>query len=518
MRFFFLISLYATSLCGINHCVVWHPIMGADLATSGAFISSMTTDDSNYTAFSLPAGVGDNDSFSISNDHELFVGGTALSVGSYNLTIWVSDGGTGIYEHTQTVEIIAGASLPKVSSSYATTFALAQDGTLYSWGSGNSGQAGQGSFAHVYSPTAFASSTFGNEEIVDVVGLGWSAYVLTRPGNVYSFGWAGPGTLGLGDSGSVSTPTLITTTVAGKRIVRIGGNERVGALLEENGTVYVSGANNDNGLGLEYGTVDVPTLLPSTEPDSTSGALHGKLVVEFSRSRFSFFLLCADGSFYGFGRNEAGEMGLGDTTPRYTPTLIRSNVEKAFAGLSLTCYLLDNLDDLYISGSGAQGQRGTGGTTNTTSFVSLDIASKTTKFLNCGHHGVIAIMSDGTFYGFGTNSYTHVADSVDNPVLSPVQETRSFSGAIRQVALGQNTAHLLFSDGQLYSIGQNNAGQIGDGTSVNATTHGVILDLGDVVDLEYRTLPSQSLATEVLRATFAITWSSYAMEGVEAFL
>lgn len=509
---FGIFTLMSAPLWGINHCIVWHQVMGSTNATPGAFISTMASDDSAYTLFSLPSGQGDNDQFSITNSKELHVGSSSLSVGSYDLVIHISDGGSGLYQHECTINVVAGVSLPKISAGFYHNLLLAQDGKVYAWGDGDSGAIG---FAgDRYAPTHL--DAFGSEEVIDVAAHGWNSSFLTRSGQVYATGWNSNGLLGFGDTTTRLTPEVVSPNISGKRIVRIIGNTQASLFLEDNGALYGAGASQYNGF--PNGQRNSPEWITSTGPLATSGVFLGKLIIGFGKTRYSMLVLCADGTMFGWG-NSQGELGLGNKTRQINPVYIRNGIKRLFHSLSDTTYIVDSSDTLLVAGEGGNGQTGLGSTTDQTTHVELNIAGKTVHQINTGFHGVIAIMTDGSVYGWGTNSSRQVSRVASNTLFTPQLETTNFNGTPLGVGVGQVHSCLITSTGKIYGVGSNSTGQVGDNSTTDRTSHRLLsLDIGDVASITGEVYPSQTSVIEITTSSFNVTWNTYQLTGLEELL
>ena len=76
----------------------------------------------------------------------------------------------------------------------------------------------------------------------------------------------------------------------------------------------------------------------------------------------------ADGKCYGFGRNDKGQLGVGDSISRNRPTLIKAlesvNIKKAAIGKTHTLFLSES-GEVWVAGSNSFGQLGIGKVSDT---------------------------------------------------------------------------------------------------------------------------------------------------------
>lgn len=153
----------------------------------------------------------------------------------------------------------------------------------------------------------------------------------------------------------------------------------------------------------------------------------------------------ADERLYAFG----WALGTGGTTFYFNPTLIKSGVSRFFLYDYDTGFVLTSSNTLEVTGEGDYGPTGLGNDQDLTDQdVTLDIAGKTCNQLNAGYNSTLALMTDGTLYGFGRNNDLEAARTAGQK-LSPVLETKSFNDLLRAVRIGQGHSLILTSTGSL---------------------------------------------------------------------
>jgi alpha-tubulin suppressor-like RCC1 family protein len=158
------------------------------------------------------------------------------------------------------------------------------------------------------------------------------------------------------------------------------------------------------------------------------------------------------GAAYGWGSNEAGQLGSPPGGGFLTPTQIGAAYDWTAidAGAGHTVAIKTD-GTLWAWGWNHYGQLGDG--TTATSSTPVQIGSATNwRTIAAGHEHTMAIRDDGTMWAWG-NAYGH----------SPVQVGAGHTW--RTVAAGLSHNLAIRTDGTLWAWGWNGYGQLGDGTS-----------------------------------------------------
>jgi hypothetical protein len=114
--------------------------------------------------------------------------------------------------------------------------------------------------------------------------------------------------------------------------------------------------------------------------------------------------ICLDTSrqAYAWGRNEDGQLGLGDTTNRYNPTLIESvkgRVKSGACGPNHTL-LYTTLGELYVTGRNDNAQLGNGNTSSKNSFQVVE-SLRDVVSVSAGRDFSCAVVESGNVYTWG---------------------------------------------------------------------------------------------------------------------
>ena len=218
-------------------------------------------------------------------------------------------------------------------------------------------------------------------------------------------------------------------------------------IIRSDGSVWGTGNNERGQLGIT-GAVNQP------KPVNMFG--HAKALA--LGQSFSLALK-QDGTVWATGNNYSG--ALGDLTNDDASTFhqVAQNTKSIAAGYVHSA-LIKQDGTLWTAGDNRGGQLGDGTQENRTMFLSVasDVAS-----VSAGGWHTCYITNGGALYGFGYNSSGQLGDGSTAMRTRPMQILDS---AIA-VACGAYHTMILKTDGTLWATGNNEHGQLGDGTTTN---------------------------------------------------
>jgi len=183
-----------------------------------------------------------------------------------------------------------------------------------------------------------------------VAAGGYHSLVVTSTNEVFSFGSNIHGQLGLGGIKGKRIPTKIPSI----RAKEVSAGTFHSLLIDLEGSVWVFGSNESGQLGISptvYSQINRPQKVFELKAVSVSAGYKHSM------------LLDPDGDVWVFGDNESGQLGLGDSIPRDTPTKVPFRGKaKAISAGGKHSLILDTEGTVWAFGRNGRGQLGLGDT------------------------------------------------------------------------------------------------------------------------------------------------------------
>ena len=206
------------------------------------------------------------------------------------------------------------------------------------------------------------------------------------------------------------------------------------------------------------------------------------------RKSFENCFVDNDGKVYTWGENYDGELGNGKTDSTIVPICISDIEGNELKGKNIVDIVksgffkvaLDDNGKVYTWGSNVGGQLGNG--TENDSSVPICISDtensvlkgKNIKNISANGYTVCAIDDNGKVYTWGDNERGQLGNGTKNDSSVPIcisdTENSVLKGKnIKNISANGNTVCALDDNGKVYTWGRNNYGQLGNGTTTNSS-------------------------------------------------
>jgi alpha-tubulin suppressor-like RCC1 family protein len=286
------------------------------------------------------------------------------------------------------------------------------NGKVMTFGSNKYAQLGRGIDGKGEFIDAVARDVDGSPSPIASISCGgWHSINLHTDGSVSSFGWGGSflmgaGALGLGSKRTALRPTSID--LSGEKVVQVACGNQHSLFLTESGKLYATG----HGAYGILGTGDTSDeLLPVEISCLEATLLPGEKVVKIScGASFSAFITNL-GNLYLWGRNDSGQLGLGEESQGDMHSAERYPRRIAFFETERT-------------------------------FI---------KDIACGENHLVALTQNGALYYWGDRTWLE-------PHLVSLPEANGGLKGIVKISAGTKCSFALTESGILYTWGFKNSG------------------------------------------------------------
>ena len=288
--------------------------------------------------------------------------------------------------------------------------------------------------------------------------------IVPRPGNaagmspVWTWGANYSGQMGIGSPDGIRDYPANIIGLSG--IVAVSTTNEHTLALRADGTLWAWGENSSGQLG-------DGTVINRDTPVQVTGISD---IVDFAAGGRHSLVLKRDGTVWGWGANDQGQLGTGTTDqgPVMTPVQV--------SGLTdVVAIVAGNIHSLALKKDGtvwAWGFNFYGELGNNTpeayylSTIPVQVLGLTTvKTIVSGGHHSFAILNNGAVWAWGQNNYGQIGDGTTENAYAPVP----VPGMTNVSSIAVNLYHTLAlkNDGTVWAWGQNNDRKLGDGTTID---------------------------------------------------
>jgi len=349
---------------------------------------------------------------------------------------------------------------------------------MWSWGKNARGQQGQGDTTSRSSPVRIGSDSW------VAVGNGspyGHAMAQKVGGTAWGWGRGNKGTAGL--SADNSSPVQIGTT-SNWSTLEPGFEHSVG--LKKNGEIWTIGSHLQGQLGDGSAT-------SSTGRSSFVQVGTERTWVQAVAGRKCTFARKNDGTLWGWGGNNYGQLATGDTADRSSPVQIGTNSNWSHVSAGAGAYLMvTTAGTLWSIGQGWYGVLGHGNTNNLSSPT--QIGALTDWVSTVGSTCRTSVKANGTLWCWGHNSQGQVGDGSVTTRTSPVQ-IGALTDWTNNASASYYSNAVIKTDGTLWCWGGGSNGSNGDGTTTNRSSPvkiGTLTTWTDVLRLKHAAIALKS--------------------------
>ncbi|WP_298451836.1 leucine-rich repeat protein [uncultured Prevotella sp.] len=360
-----------------------------------------------------------------------------------------------------------------VATGDASTYAIRDDGTLWSCGWNEKGQLG---VPAVSERTAEWQCVGTDTDWKKAIGGKAYAFFIKEDGSLWAAGTSESGVQGTGDG------------IDHKELVRVGtdndwvdvavshfwGYSAIG--LKQDGTIWGWGQNTSYQLGLGDRDTRTTPVQIGTDTDWKQVSLGSSHCVALKQ----------DGTIWGWGQNTSGQLGLGNSTSQSSPVQIGTENDWVYVkAIDNRTYAVKADGTLWATGDNYSNLLGFNQADDELVALYYEFTKVTTipdgviSVSGCENTTTIAVGNDGVItqiYALGSNSdgalgdgngklMTATSSSDEMPFSAkPVNPLLPAGQTYSMLASGQNYSFVLTTDGKFYAWGRNKGGQLGDGS------------------------------------------------------
>jgi alpha-tubulin suppressor-like RCC1 family protein len=386
----------------------------------------------------------------------------------------------------------------KIAGGAGHSLFLKSDGSLWAMGWNDYGQLGNGTYNNTNLPQLIVASN-----VTAIAGGNSHSLFLKSDGSLWAMGYNIYGQLGDGTY-STNYPYYGTNQpemIAASNVTAISAGGGHSLFLKSDGSLWGMGYNYFGQLGDGKSGV----LATTNQPEQ----IVGSNVTAIAAGTYHSLFLKSDGSLWGMGMNNNGQLGDGTTSEHHTPEqIVASNVTAIVAGNSHSLFLKNN-GSLWGMGYNSYGELGDGTFIERTHPEQI-VASNVTAIAaggipNQGNHSLI-LKNDTSLWTMGDNHFGESGAGLLPSVFKPYVVT-SYVTAI--VAGGLHSVFIR-SDGSLWVMGANNYGELGDGTLNNTNQPEQILGPYNQIQTTGQLVGGTNMQLSfvgVANANYALDWS-----------
>ena len=362
------------------------------------------------------------------------------------------------------LSLFVGETIIQTSIGLGQSIVLTSKNRVFTWGSNNYGQLGDGTTEYKYTPVDITSSfkLDEGESIIQVSSGMYYSSAITSEGRIFTWGRNNYGQLGDGTTEDKFIPVDITSLFnlnEGELIIQVSLGGEHSSVITSEGRIFTWGLNYFDQLGIG----PLPDSIVPFEITSKFELSIGETIIQVSLGFWHSTVLTSEGRIFTFGANNYGQLGVGTTS--FNQGHVRE-ITSQF-----------NLDD-----------------------------EETIVQVSLGSDHSSALTSRGRLFVWGRNDSGQIGDGTTENILIPkdisLQLNLMDGETVIKVSLGSLHSSVLTSNSQVLTWGYNYSGQIGDGTTydryypVDITPNFELINGEEVINIVMGNYISSALTSE----------------------
>ncbi|KAG9146343.1 hypothetical protein Leryth_008032 [Lithospermum erythrorhizon] len=323
-------------------------------------------------------------------------------------------------------------------------------------------------------PKALESSTILN--VRSIAGGSRHALLVTKHGEVYSWGEESGGRLGQGVATDVSHPKLIST-LTGRNVEMVDCGEFHSCAITHSGDLYTWGDGTMSSGLLGHGS-----KVNHWIPRKIGGLLEGLPISYVSCGPWHTALVTSGGQLFTFGDGTFGALGHGDhhgvETPREVEALKGLRSLRVACGAWHTAAVVAVTTDvfeegpidgaltgkLFTWGDGDKGRLGHGyNKSRSVPECIVSLANIDFTKVACGCDTTVALTYSGLVYTMGSNAHGQLGSPSTDRMIPSCIEGPLGESYVQEIACGSHHVVALTSKSEVYTWGKGTNGQLGHG-------------------------------------------------------
>ena len=276
-------------------------------------------------------------------------------------------------------------------------------------------------------------------------------------GTAWAWGQNNFGQLGDNSTTNRSSPVSVVGGFTDWVQISAGGTHTTA--IRANGTAWAWGQNN-------YGQLGDNSTTNRSSPVSVVGGFTDW--IQISAGDNHSLAIRANGTAWGWGENNVGQLGDNSTTYRSSPVSVVGGFTdwiQISAGQEHSLAIRAN-GTAWGWGSSRFGRLGDNTTVSKRSPVAVVGGFTDWVQISAGTYHSLAIRANGTAWAWGRNGSGQLGDDSTADRTSPVSVVGGFTDWI-QISAGDNHSVAIRANGSAWGWGENTVGQLGDGVAIN---------------------------------------------------